>query len=97
MENLVESNFVGWIDITRKAPSLIAINEVVGWNFHTEDSPTEETKLKTIKVSIREYFVCHFRSVESLICARSNTRSDMVDIVSISILTERNLFYSCKS
>ena len=82
MNDLVESDFVGWLNITQHRPDIVSIKRVAGWNFHREDEFYEEIILKTAVVNIKPNYYCQLHHTASLICVSIVSSCDMFDMVS---------------
>ena len=82
MKNLVESDTVGWINISNQPFYKDAINYLVGWNYYVNTDTVEELILKKVLVERKLHSDCGFHSSESLLCVRIINSNDSFEKVS---------------
>ena len=81
MENVVESDSAGWIDMIKNEPKIGTIAEVLGWGIHIEKQTCKNSiTIKKIEVELRPNVECAFTK-ESVICTANTLSDDFFDQV----------------
>ena len=83
VKDLIESDFVGWLDLVEHDPHNNSIGEVIGWGPRDESYPSElEIELKKVEVELQPRTVCGIHYGESIICANGVRPEDNLSLVS---------------
>ena len=78
MKALIESDSVGFINITQQRTYIWSVADLLHWNLYTDVESPKEVHIRSIEVTIKQNLFCRLPSLKSLICGINKKSREII-------------------